>query len=52
MSRKEECKKLMSKFFGPATADSVDKMTEENCIDISGIGNGEFKWFCGRDETG
>ncbi|MBR9676034.1 hypothetical protein GOV05_03430 [Candidatus Woesearchaeota archaeon] len=32
MSRKDQCKQLMSKFFGPSTAAMVDKMSEENCV--------------------
>ena len=32
MSRKDKCKELMSKFFGPATAGMVDAMSEEECV--------------------
>ena len=32
MSKKDQCKVLMAKFFGPATAAMVDKMTEEECV--------------------
>tara|TARA_Y100000294_G_C8569405_1_gene342199 strand:+ start:5686 stop:5850 length:165 start_codon:yes stop_codon:yes gene_type:complete len=32
MSKKNKCKKLMSKFFGSATADLVDRMNEEECV--------------------
>ncbi|MCF7860722.1 hypothetical protein K9M79_00630 [Candidatus Woesearchaeota archaeon] len=33
MGRKERCKELMAKYFGPATAQLVDTMTEEDCVD-------------------
>lgn len=32
MSKKDKCKELMSKFFGPASAKLVDAMTEEECV--------------------
>ncbi len=32
MSKKEKCKALMEKYFGPATAKSVDDMSEEECV--------------------
>ncbi len=32
VSKKDKCKELMLKFFGPATAKKVDSMTEENCV--------------------
>lgn len=31
-SRKDRCKQLMAKFFGPATASIVDEMSEEDCV--------------------
>lgn len=33
MSKKEKCKEMMAKFFGPATASKVDSMTEEDCVE-------------------
>lgn len=33
MDKKEKCKALMLKFFGPASASLVDYMPEEGCID-------------------
>ncbi len=33
MSKKEKCKEIMSGLFGPATADLVDSMDEENCVE-------------------
>jgi monoamine oxidase len=33
LSRKDKCKELMIKFFGPATANMVDSMSEEECVD-------------------
>lgn len=33
MSKKEKCKELMAKFFGPATANLVDSMSEEECVE-------------------
>ena len=32
MSKKEKCKELMIKFFGPATANLVDGMSEEEVV--------------------
>lgn len=32
MSKKDQCKELMGKFFGPATAHLVDSMNEEECV--------------------
>ncbi|MBN2367875.1 hypothetical protein JXC34_02575 [Candidatus Woesearchaeota archaeon] len=32
MSKKDRCKELMSKFFGPATAAMVDSMGEDDCV--------------------
>jgi hypothetical protein len=31
-TKKERCKALMSKFFGPATANLVDSMSEEEVV--------------------
>lgn len=31
-TKKEQCKELMSKLFGPATAASIDAMTEDECV--------------------
>jgi len=32
LSKKEQCKELMKKFFGPATANMVDSMSEDDCV--------------------
>ena len=32
MSKKDKCKELMAKFFGPASANMVDTMSEEECV--------------------
>jgi monoamine oxidase len=32
MSRKDQCKVLMTKFFGPHVAKVVDSMSEEDCV--------------------
>ena len=32
MSKKDQCKVLMSKFFGPASAALVDSMSEDECV--------------------
>lgn len=32
MTKKDECKRLMGELFGPASANQVDKMTEEECV--------------------
>ncbi|MCL7412456.1 MAG: hypothetical protein M8353_02435 [ANME-2 cluster archaeon] len=34
MSKKDKCKALMAKFFGPASAKVVDNMSEEECVAI------------------
>ncbi len=34
MSKKDQCKELMFKFFGPASATQVEVMTEDNCIEL------------------
>ena len=33
MSKKEQCKVLMAKFFGPSTAALVDAMSEDECVE-------------------
>lgn len=32
MSKKEKCKELMAKFFGPASANMVDMMSEDEVV--------------------
>ena len=32
MTKKEQCKELMRKFFGEASASMVDRMDEEECV--------------------
>jgi len=32
MSKKDKCKELMTKFFGPASAASVELMSEDDCV--------------------
>ena len=32
MTKKERCKELMLKFFGPAAANQVDSMEENECV--------------------
>jgi hypothetical protein len=32
VSKKDQCKELMTKFFGPSTAALVDSMTEDDCV--------------------
>ncbi|MCL7474640.1 MAG: hypothetical protein M8352_01185 [ANME-2 cluster archaeon] len=34
MGKKDKCKGLMAKFFGPASAKIVDNMSEEECVNI------------------
>lgn len=31
-TKKDQCKELMAKLFGPATANQVDKMSEDDCV--------------------
>ena len=33
MGKKEKCKELMAKFFGDATAQTVDDMSEDECVE-------------------
>jgi len=33
MTKKDSCKVLMEKFFGPASARLVENMTEEECVE-------------------
>ena len=33
MSKKDKCKEIMAKLFGPATANLVDTMSEEEVVD-------------------
>jgi hypothetical protein len=33
MSKKEQCKELMVKFFGPATGSLVDEMNEDEVVE-------------------
>jgi hypothetical protein len=32
MSKKDQCKEIMSRLFGPATANMIDKFSEEECV--------------------
>ena len=32
MTKKDQCKELMAKFFGPASAAQVDNMGEDDCV--------------------
>lgn len=32
MTKKEQCKALILKFFGPVTASQVDSMSEDDCV--------------------
>ncbi len=33
MSKKDQCKALMTKFFGPASGALVDTMSEDDCVE-------------------
>ena len=48
MSKKEKCKALMAQFFGPATANLVDNMTEEDCVQKC---RDKVRAFIGEDEA-
>lgn len=48
MSKKDKCKELMSKFFGPATANLVDSMSEEECVEKCKT---KVKAFLGEDKA-
>jgi hypothetical protein len=48
MSKKEQCKSLMSDYFGPGTAKLVDSMTEENCVEKC---KAKFIAFLGEEEA-
>lgn len=32
MGKKEKCKTIMMKYFGPASANQVDAMSEDDCV--------------------
>ena len=32
MSKKDQCKEIMGRLFGPATADLVDTMSDDDCV--------------------
>jgi hypothetical protein len=32
VSKKDKCKEIMSQLFGPASANMVDTMSEEDCV--------------------
>jgi hypothetical protein len=32
MSKKDQCKELMAKFFGPAAANMVETLSEDDCV--------------------
>ena len=48
MSKKEQCKQLMAHFFGPATANIVDSMSEEECVQKC---RDKVKAFLGEDKA-
>jgi hypothetical protein len=48
MSKKDQCKDLMGKLFGPATAKIVDTMTEEDCVEKC---RSRVKGFLGEDKA-
>ena len=48
MGKKEKCKELMTKFFGPATAKMVDDMTEEDCVEKC---KAKVKGFLGEEKA-
>ncbi len=48
MGKKEKCKELMAKFFGPATANIVDSMSETECVQKC---RDKVKAFLGEDKA-
>lgn len=48
MSKKDKCKVLMEKFFGPASAKVVDNMSEEECVNIC---RSKVKGFLGEEKA-
>lgn len=48
MSKKDKCKELMNKFFGPASAAMVDSMGEEECVEKCRT---KVKGFLGEDKA-
>jgi len=48
MSKKDQCKELMGKFFGPATAKMVDAMSEDNCVALC---RDKVKGFLGEEKA-
>ena len=48
MSKKDECKELMKKFFGPSTAALVDSMSEDDCVEKC---KAKVKGFLGEEKA-
>ncbi len=48
MTKKDRCKELMSKFFGPATANLVDSMSEDEVVAKC---RAKVKAFLGEDKA-
>ncbi|MFH2020306.1 MAG: hypothetical protein ABIJ34_02765 [archaeon] len=48
MSKKDSCKQLMGKFFGPASAALVDSMSEDECV---GKCRAKVAGFLGEDKA-
>ncbi|MCK4928232.1 MAG: hypothetical protein KAR76_00705 [Methanosarcinales archaeon] len=48
MSKKDKCKELMSKFFGPASSKVVDNMSEDECVAIC---REKVKGFLGEEKA-
>ncbi len=48
MTKKEQCKVIMGKFFGPASAAQVDVMTEDDCVSKC---RAKVKGFLGEEKA-
>jgi len=48
LTKKDKCKELMQKFFGPASAASVDSMSEDECVSKC---RARVKGFLGEDKA-
>lgn len=48
MTKKDQCKELMTKLFGPATGSQVDAMSEDDCVAKC---RAKVKGFLGEDKA-
>lgn len=47
-TKKEQCKEIMGKLFGPATAGTIEAMSEDDCVDKC---KAKVKAFLGEEKA-